>query len=115
MLFVQAALRPGDTVLVQGATGGVSTSCIALGRPAGLRVWVTGRSEDKRAYAQELGAHATFEVGERLPDRVDAAMDSVGAATWKHSLRSLRKGGTMVVAGGTGGYAPRPRSIASSP
>jgi NADPH:quinone reductase-like Zn-dependent oxidoreductase len=104
MLFVQGELRPGDTVLVQGASGGLSTACIALGAAAGLRVWVTGRDEDKRAYAESLGAHGTFEAGERLPDRVDAVMDSVGAATWKHSLRSLRKGGIMVVSGGTGGY-----------
>ena len=44
------------------------------------------------------------EPGARLPDRVDAVMDSVGEATWKHSLRSLRKGGAMVVSGGTAGY-----------
>ena len=104
MLFVQAALRPGDTVLVQGASGGLSSACIALGVAAGLRVWVTGTSDDSRAFAAQLGAHQTFGVGERLPDRVDAVMDSVGAPTWKHSLRSLRKGGAMVVSGGTGGY-----------
>jgi NADPH:quinone reductase-like Zn-dependent oxidoreductase len=103
MLFTQADLPPGSTVLVQGATGGVSTACIALGAAAGLRVWVTGRTVEKRAYAEHLGADATFDVGDRLPERVNAVIDSVGPATWQHSLRSLAKGGTMVVPGGTSG------------
>ena len=51
-----------------------------------------------------LGAHATFEPGARLPERVDAVMDSVGAPTFKHSIRALRRGGTLVNAGATGGY-----------
>lgn len=104
MLFEKAALRPGDTVLVQGAGGGLSTALIALAKAAGARVWVTSRSEEKRALALELGADAAFAAGERLPDRVDAVMDSVGAATWPHSLKSLRPGGALVVSGGTSGY-----------
>lgn len=103
MLFVQARVRPGDTVLVQGATGGLSTACIILGVAAGLRVWATGRTDAKRAYASQHGAEATFETGARLPQRVDAVIDSVGAATWRHSLGVLRKGGTLVVSGGTSG------------
>ena len=104
MLFAQARARPGDTVLVQGASGGLSTALVIIGRATGLRIWVCGRSEEGRALALELGADAVFEAGARLPERVDAVMDSVGAPTWKHSLRSLRKGGIMVVSGGTGGY-----------
>lgn len=103
MLFTQAGLRPGQLVLVQGASGGLSSACISLATAAGIRVWVTGRTTEKRAFAESLGAEASFEPGERLPERVDAVMDSVGAATWAHSLRSLRKGGTMVVSGATGG------------
>ena len=93
MLFVNSATRPGDTVLVQGAGGGVSTAAIALARAAGLRVWVTSRTPEKRARAVELGAHAAFEPGARLPERVDAVLESVGQATWAHSVRSLRPGG----------------------
>lgn len=104
MLFTQANAKPGDTILVQGATGGVATALVTLGAAAGLRIWVTSRTEAGRALALELGADAVFESGARLPERVDAVMDSSGAATWKHSLRSLRKGGIMVVIGGTGGY-----------
>jgi NADPH:quinone reductase-like Zn-dependent oxidoreductase len=109
MLFGTGDLPPGSTILVQGAGGGVATALIALGRAAGLRVWVTSRSEEKRRRAvEELGAHAAFADGERLPERVDAAMDSVGQATFKHSLRSLRPGGTLVTIGATSGTAVDP-------
>jgi NADPH:quinone reductase-like Zn-dependent oxidoreductase len=106
MLFTQSGLRPGDTFLVQGAGGGVATALIKLGRAAGLRVYVTSRSEDKRSRALELGAHEAFESGARLPQRVDAVMETVGAATWSHSVKSLRPGGTLVVSGATSGDAP---------
>ncbi len=65
MLFTNAAVKPGDRVLIQGAGGGVSTAAIALARAAGLVVWVTGRDEAKRARALELGAHEVFEPGAR--------------------------------------------------
>lgn len=106
MLFTKAALRPGDTVLVQGAGGGVATALIMLARSAGLRVWATSRSEAKRASAITLGAHSVFATGERLPARVDAVMETVGRATWEHSIRSLRPGGTVVVSGATTGDDP---------
>ena len=73
---------------------------------AGLRVWVTGRSEEKRALAERLGAHATFPSGERLPERVDGVFETVGEATWSHSLRALKPGGVVVVSGSTSGPNP---------
>jgi NADPH:quinone reductase-like Zn-dependent oxidoreductase len=106
MLFTKAGVQPGQTVLVQGAGGGVATAAIALGARAGLRMWATSRDEIKRARALELGADAAFESGARLPDRVDAVIETVGEATWGHSLRSLRPGGTIVVSGQTSGGAP---------
>ncbi len=106
MLFTNAAVKPGDRVLVQGAGGGVSTAAIALARAAGLIVWVTGRDEAKRARAVELGAHEAFEPGARLPARVDAVIETVGKATWSHSMKSLRPGGTLVVSGATTGADP---------
>jgi NADPH:quinone reductase-like Zn-dependent oxidoreductase len=106
MLFTNADVPPGGTVLVQGSSGGVATAAIALGRATGLRVWATGRSEEKRERAERLGAAATFEPGARLPERVDAVIESVGAATWGHSLRCLRPGGTIVVCGATSGDGP---------
>ncbi len=103
MLFTKAQVRPGQTVLVQGASGGVSTALITLGKAAGVRVWVTGRSEEKRALAKSLGADETFESGARLPERVDAVFETVGKATWGHSMRSVKPGGAVVVSGSTSG------------
>jgi NADPH:quinone reductase-like Zn-dependent oxidoreductase len=103
MLFTKAAVQPGQTVLVQGAGGGVATAAIALGRAAGLRVWATSRSEAKRAKAVALGADQAFETGTRLPDRVDAVIETVGEATFGHSLKSVRPGGRVVVCGSTSG------------
>jgi NADPH:quinone reductase-like Zn-dependent oxidoreductase len=103
MLFIRARVAPGSTVLVQGAGGGVSTALILLGAAAGLRMWVTSRSEAKRRRALDLGAELAFEPGTRLPARVDAVMETVGLATWRHSMRSVRDGGTVVVAGATSG------------
>jgi NADPH:quinone reductase-like Zn-dependent oxidoreductase len=106
MLFTRARLQPGQTVLVQGAGGGVASAAISLARAAGARVWATSRSEAKRELAHELGAHQAFESGARLPDRVDAVIETVGEATWPHSLRSVKMGGRIVVAGGTSGLQP---------
>ena len=106
MLFTRSGLQPGQTVLIQGAGGGVSTALIVLARQAGYRVWVTSRDEAKRARAVELGAHQAFESGARLPERVDVVCETVGAATWSHSLKSLRPGGRIVVAGATSGSQP---------
>ncbi len=106
MLATKSGLRVGDTVLVQGAGGGVATAAIQLADAMGYRVWATSRDEAKRARALDLGAHAAYETGARLPERVDAVIETVGEATWSHSLRSLRPGGTVVVSGATSGSAP---------
>jgi NADPH:quinone reductase-like Zn-dependent oxidoreductase len=106
MLFTRGRLVPGMTVLVQGAGGGVATALISLGSAAGIRVWVTSRTEAKRARALELGAEQAFEPGARLPERVDAVLETVGQATWSHSVRSLKPGGTLVICGATTGDAP---------
>ena len=106
MLFTRSGLQPGVTILVQGAGGGVATALIVIGRAAGFRVWATSRDEEKRRRALELGADQVFESGARLPGRVDAVMESVGEATWAHSLRALKPGGRIVVCGATSGAVP---------
>ncbi|KEF51005.1 uncharacterized protein A1O9_12931 [Exophiala aquamarina CBS 119918] len=116
MMFVKANLRPGQTVLVQGSSGGmfsnplfvthtngnfagVTTALIQLGSAAGYRVWTTGRTEAKRAIAKHLGAEQTFEPLQTLPRLVDAVFDTSGAATINHSIASTKPGGTVVICG----------------
>lgn len=106
MLAHRSRTSPGDTVLVQGAGGGVSTALIVLAKALGLRVWVTSRDEAKGAWAVSIGADAAFPTGARLPERVDAVLETVGAATWSHSLKALRPGGVVVVSGATSGANP---------
>ncbi len=107
MLFTTGRATPGQRVLVQGAGGGVATAAILLGAAAGLEVWATSRDEARRARALELGAAGAVAAGERLPSRVDLVIETVGAATWSHSVRSVRPGGTIVVAGATSGDPQR--------
>ena len=106
MLFTNANVQPGGSVLVQGAGGGVATALVQLGSAAGLQMSVTSRDETKGQRALELGAVAALGSGERLPRRVDAVMETVGAATWSHSVNSLNPGGTIVISGATSGDAP---------
>lgn len=107
MLFTNAGVKPGDAVLVQGAGGGVATAAIVLAKAAGLRVFATSRHEAKRKRAVELGATDAVEPGARLPQRVDAVIETVGAATWSHSVKSLKPGGTLVISGATSGPSPQ--------
>jgi len=106
MLFDKSGAEPGSTVLVQGAGGGVATALILLGSAAGYRIWVTSRSEEKRQRALELGADQAYPPGARLPERVDVVMETVGEATWSHSLKALRPGGRVVICGATSGAMP---------
>jgi NADPH:quinone reductase-like Zn-dependent oxidoreductase len=106
MLFTKSGLRAGQSVLVQGASGGVATACISMARAAGFKVYATARTEAKQATALELGAHEAFAPGARLPERVDAVMETVGEATYAHSAKSLKPGGRIVISGATSGPNP---------
>ncbi|KAF2739642.1 NAD(P)-binding protein [Polyplosphaeria fusca] len=99
MIFTRSGLKAGQRMLVQGSSGGVATALIQLGRAAGMEVWCTGRTEEKRALAMKLGAHRTFLSGEKLPEKVAAAFDMSGETTFKHSMDSLDLGGTLVCCG----------------
>src|SRR5882762_996054 len=103
-LFTKSGLRAGETVLIQGATGGMATALIQLGRAAGFEVWATSRSEEGRAQAKALGAHQSFPSNEALPRKVPVVIDNVGADSWAHSMSSLARGGTLVTVGGTTGF-----------
>jgi NADPH:quinone reductase-like Zn-dependent oxidoreductase len=103
-LFTKSGLRAGETVLVQGATGGMATALIQIGRAAGFEVWATSRTEEGRAKAKALGANDCFPSNEPLPRKVPAVIDNVGSDSWTHSISSLARGGTLVVTGGTTGF-----------
>src|ERR1700675_529618 len=102
-LFTKSKLKPGETLLVQGASGGMATALIQLGRAAGFEIWTTSRDAASRALAGRLGAHRTFDANEPLPGKVRAVVDNIGTSSWDHSLASVARGGTIVVTGGTTG------------
>lgn len=108
-LFRSGRAQPGQRVLVQGAGGGFATAATILGAAAGLDVTVTSRDAAKRERALALGAAAAVETGARIP-RVDLVLESVGAATWGHTMRSVKPGGTVVVVGATSGD-PSPMEV----
>ena len=109
-LFARGGLQTGETVLVLGAASGVSTFAVQLAVQAGARVLVTSSSDEKIERATELGAdggvnYATTDdwpAAAKELGPIDLGLDSVGS-TWQQSLDSVRRGGRVVVFGGTGG------------
>lgn len=102
-MFRKSNLKSGQTMLVQGAAGGMSTALIQLGRAAGYEVWATARNEAAREVGERAGAHRVFNVNEKLPQQVHAVFDNVGPATWDHTMNSVVRGGTVVSLGITTG------------
>jgi NADPH:quinone reductase-like Zn-dependent oxidoreductase len=105
MLVTKARVGKDDAVLVQGAGGGVATAAVILARAIGARVYVTSRDPAKRERIEAYGATAV-DAGGRLPERVDAVIETVGEATFDHSTKCAKPGGRIVVSGATTGYLP---------
>jgi NADPH:quinone reductase-like Zn-dependent oxidoreductase len=103
MLTARGRVEEAEAVLVQGAGGGVATAAVALAVALGKRVYATSRDAAKRARVAELGATAV-EPGARLPERVDVVIETVGAATFDHSLKCAAPGARIVVSGATAGH-----------
>ncbi|GAC1313500.1 MAG: zinc-binding dehydrogenase [Acidimicrobiales bacterium] len=99
----RARLAAGETVLVVGVGGGVSSAALALARVMGARVFATSRDDAKRHRAVALGAEAAFDSAQDFPIKADVVVENVGAATWDRSLRALMPGGRLVTCGGTAG------------
>ena len=99
----RAALTAGESVLVVGVGGGVSTAALALARRLGAVVYATSRDDAKRKRAIELGAADAFASEGDWPVQVDVVVESVGPATWDRSVGALRPGGRLVVCGSTSG------------
>jgi NADPH:quinone reductase-like Zn-dependent oxidoreductase len=106
MLTVRGRVEPGDAVLVQGAGGGVATAAVVLGVALGAKVYATSRDPGKRERVAALGAVAV-EPGARLPERVQVVIETVGEATFDHSLKCAAPGARIVVSGATSGAAPK--------
>jgi len=102
MLTTKGRIDEADAVLVQGAGGGVATAAVVLAHALGKRVYATSRDAEKRERIAELGAIAV-EPGARLPERVDVVVETVGPATFDHSLKCAAPGARIVVSGGTSG------------
>lgn len=113
MVVTQGQVRPGQDVLILGVGGGVSSTAVQIAKLCGARVFVTSSSDAKLERARALGADVLINyaredwarvVWERTGRRgVDVVIENVGAATWKQSLRCVRKGGRLVTCGATTG------------
>ncbi|WP_406105644.1 zinc-binding dehydrogenase [Micromonospora globbae] len=106
MLTTKGRVDEAEAVLVQGAGGGVATAAVALAVAMGKRVYATSRDGGKRERIAALGATAV-ESGARLPERVDVVIETVGAATFDHSMKSAAPGARIVVSGATSGHEPK--------
>lgn len=110
-MLSRARLRTGETVLVVGVGGGVSSAAMLIGVALGARVFVTSRSPEKIAWAVEHGAEGGFdstsafakELKSTAGQGANVVVENVGQATWDQSMRSLEAGGRMVVCGATAG------------
>ena len=115
MMFGKRALQPGESVMIVGIGGGVAVACLQLAKLIGARAFVTSSSDAKIARAIELGAaggvnYTKDKVAKAILEMsgggVDMVIDSVGAASWADSLKSLRRGGRLVTCGATSGSNP---------
>jgi NADPH:quinone reductase-like Zn-dependent oxidoreductase len=113
MLVGRAGMRPGQTVLVLGASSGVGIAAIQIAKLFHCRVITTAGDEAKLAKGRELGAdygidHYKQKISEEVrkitnKEGVDIVVEHVGAATWDESVKSLKSGGTLVTCGATTG------------
>ena len=112
MLVTRGEIRPGETVLVLGASGGVGHAAVQIAAHAGAEVIAAAGSEEKRTIVRQLGADRAVDSRDGFAEEirastgkrgVDVVVDHVGEATWDDSLRSLAKGGRLLTCGATTG------------
>ncbi len=114
-LIDRGGLRPGELVLVVGASGGVNTASIQIAKLSGCTVYVVGSSAEKCAQAEALGADVAIDRSSvdswskalyQATDKqgVDVVVDNVGQATLPDSLRAVKRGGRILIVGNTSGY-----------
>jgi len=114
-MIVRGGLKAGESVLVVGAGGGVNSASIQIAKLCGCKVYVVGSNADKCAQAEQLGADVTIDRSKeeswskalaKLTNRagVDVVIDNVGQATLMDSMKSVKRGGRILVVGNTSGY-----------
>jgi NADPH:quinone reductase len=118
-MFQRADAKPGETVLVHGASGGVGTAAVQLARARGLRVFGTAGSDEGRKLAREQGAHEVFD--HRAPDHfeqvmkatngrgVDVIVELLANVNLGKDLPILAKGGRVAIVGSRGRIEIDPR------
>lgn len=117
MLFTHANLKPGESILIIGAGGGVASAALQLALVFGAQVFVSSRSAEKLTAAKELGAHHGIDSRiHELPKEVrrltgkrgvDVVVNNVGGQTWGAGLATLARGGRLVTCGSLGGATPK--------
>jgi NADPH:quinone reductase-like Zn-dependent oxidoreductase len=115
MLFDNARLEPGETILVHAAGSGIGTVAVKIAKAMGCTVIATAGDDEKCAKARALGAdHVVNYTTQNFPTvarratgkvGVDVVFEHVGASTWAGSLLSLRMGGRLVTCGSTSGVS----------
>ncbi len=124
MMITHNTVKAGDRVLVLGASGGVGTGCVLLGKMLGAEVIACASSESKLARLKAMGADEVVDYTKTdwskwavekygKPQRrtheggVDVVINFTGGDTWVPSLRCLKRGGKLLVCGATAGYDPK--------
>ena len=121
-LFDRHPLKGSQVVLIRGATSALGQAAINLAKEVGARVIAATRSESKKTLLQSLGAHGTIiesydlasTIRELYPDGIDSVLDLVGNRTVHDSLKMVKKGGCVTMAGFLGGHDPVPFDVISS-
>ena len=113
MLTTRARIQAGETVLIWGIGGGVAIAALQIARLFGARTIVTSGSDGKLEVGRRLGAdlllnHQKADIRTEVRKYTDGlgadvVVDSIGERTWTDSLRSLRRGGRLVICGATTG------------
>ena len=123
MLVTHDTVKPGERVLVLGASGGVGTGCVILAKELGAYVIACASSETKLRRLKEIGADEVIDYTKvdfskwaiekfGKPQRrsyeggVDAIVNFTGGDTWQPSLKCLKRGGKLLVCGATAGHDP---------
>jgi NADPH2:quinone reductase len=113
----RAEMKPGETLFVLGASGGVGLAAVEIGKAMGARVIAGASSDEKLAFARRYGASETINTAnddmrahlkEIAPKGVDVVYDPVGGALTEAALRSLAWKGRLLVIGFASGEIPRP-------